>query len=221
MVGVWKYSDFRLPTSDFQFMHPQLLETIQLSDGQFQNTSYHWERMKRSLWETSHLVPAFDLKEYLSALKSPSSGLYKARLLYREAIEKIEWFPYVIRPLASLQIVNAPWLDYAHKWRNRKSFKKLISWKGNADDILIVQHGQLRDLSYANIALYDGQDWWTPEQPLLPGTCRARLLAEGRLKTAALGVEDLPQFQYLSPINALMDLGEGPRISIDAIQMTK
>ena len=58
----------------------------------------------------------------------------------------------------------------------------LFQIRQDKDDILIVKNGLLTDTSIANIALYDGNDWYTPLHPLLKGTKRAELLDKGVLK---------------------------------------
>ena len=57
------------------------------------------------------------------------------------------------------------------------------------DDILIVKNGLLTDTSIANIALYDGNDWYTPLHPLLKGTKRAELLDKGVLKEKEIKIK--------------------------------
>jgi 4-amino-4-deoxychorismate lyase len=66
------------------------------------------------------------------------------------------------------------------------------------------------------VVFFDGKDWWTPKNPLLEGTCRARLLAQGIIKETALGVEDLKNFKGLKLVNALRDMNQ-PMISINGL----
>ena len=63
---------------------------------------------------------------------------------------------------------------------------------------------------------FDGNDWLTPDLPLLKGTCRARLLEQGVIREAELGVEDLNRFKGLKLINALRDMSQ-PMIPINNI----
>ena len=64
----------------------------------------------------------------------------------------------------------------------QKKLNSLFQIRQDKDDILIVKNGLLTDTSIANIALYDGNDWYTPLHPLLKGTKRAELLDKGVLK---------------------------------------
>ena len=62
--------------------------------------------------------------------------------------------------------------------------------------------------SYTNIALYDGEQWFTPPTPLLCGTMRQRLLDCGLLQKREIMVSDIPNYQYISLFNAMIPLGE-------------
>ncbi len=59
----------------------------------------------------------------------------------------------------------------------------------------------LTDTSYTNIALYDGEQWFTPSTPLLRGTMRQRLLDCGLLQEREIMVSDIPNYQYISLFN--------------------
>jgi 4-amino-4-deoxychorismate lyase len=92
----------------------------------------------------------------------------------------------------------------------------LFTQRQNHDDILIVKNGLITDTSYSNVAFFDGQLWFTPHQPLLPGTARARLLHEGCLQEAKITLTDLHRFEKCSLINAMLPLGEC-RVAVDNI----
>ena len=107
-------------------------------------------------------------------------------------------------------------LDYSYKYSKREKLEGLFAQRGGCDDVLIVRKGRITDSSYANVVFFDGQDWWTPKDPLLKGTCRARLLDQGSIKEAAMEVEDLKNFKGLKLINALRDLDQ-PMIPINRL----
>ena len=95
----------------------------------------------------------------------------------------------------------------------------LLAQKGNSDDILIVRDGLITDTSFSNIVFSDGDKWFTPEEPLLEGTTRNRLLAEAKIHTAPVRPGDLGQFNTFRLINAMMDLGTGKAHPVSAIFM--
>ena len=118
--------------------------------------------------------------------------------------------------LKSLKLVAIDHLDYTLKYSNREKLEALFAQRGKCDDVLIVRKGRITDSSYANVVFYDGEDWWTPDLPLLEGTCRARLLDQGDIKEAPLMVEDLKKFLGLKLINALRDMDQ-PMIPMSAL----
>ena len=87
-----------------------------------------------------------------------------------------------MRPVHSLQLVYSDDIDYTYKSTDREALNRLFACRGERDDILIVRRGLLTDTSIANIALFDGKDWFTPKLPLLRGTCRTALIDNGIIK---------------------------------------
>jgi 4-amino-4-deoxychorismate lyase len=80
--------------------------------------------------------------------------------------------------------------------------------EAGADTALIVSGGLITDFAYANAAFFDGKDWYTPAHPLLLGTRRERLLAQKRIHPADIRPSHLHRYLQVSPINAMLDLGE-------------
>lgn len=133
----------------------------------------------------------------------------KCRVLYTAGgIEEIEYAPYTLRPLQTVQLLAADSLDYHLKGANREALNQLFAQRGGADEVVITQNGCLTDSTIANLALFDGRDWITPQRPLLAGTKRAQLLAHGVLKEGTLRVDDLSNYQRIRFFNALMEWGE-------------
>ena len=64
------------------------------------------------------------------------------------------------------------------------------------------------DSSYANLVFSDGVKWYTSTSFLLNGTCRQRLLKEGKIEERPIFQKDIPSFGYIGLINAMLDLGE-------------
>ena len=110
-------------------------------------------------------------------------------------------------------------ISYGYKYLNRSELEALYKLRGSCDDILIVKEGCLSDSYYANIAFWDGRDWFTPDTPLLPGTMRAALLDQGLLQVARIVPGDMKNFQKIRLINAMNDLNEGSEIPMDKITM--
>ena len=177
-----------------------LLETIKIEDGEVSNLSYHQARCDESR------KALFDLKDILdlsSLIQAPSKGLYRCRILYAEKIHSIEYIPYTPKEIHKLKIITSD-LVYDHKYANRDALNKLLQAQPDVDDILIEKEGYLTDTTIANIAFYDGEQWLTPEKPLLKGTMRAKLLDEGFLHTRNIKKEEITDYTHVALMNAMI-----------------
>lgn len=134
---------------------------------------------------------------------------YKARVVYGEqGVETVEYAPYSMRNINSLQVVEDDTITYDYKSTDRSSLNALVEKKGSSDDIIIVKHGLLTDTSFTNHAIFDGKHWTTPRHPLLPGTKRAALLDKGIIREADITLEDLRNANKISLFNAMVEFGE-------------
>jgi 4-amino-4-deoxychorismate lyase len=186
-----------------------LLETFKIKNGVIYNLRLHNERIKRS----RKMIFGIDLQEDISLLPEinnipVSEKIIKARIIYNQQIQSVEWEYYNRRVISSLKIVEDNDIDYAFKFSDRSRINRLFSLREGCDDIIIVKDGRLTDSSYSNLAFYDGRKWVTPSTPLLAGTKRKQLIMEGKLAEEDLRVHDLKLFKVCSLINALNDLGE-------------
>ena len=177
-----------------------LLETIKIEDGKVSNLSYHQARCNESRKALFHSTDRLDLS---SLIQVPPKGLYRCRILYDEKIRSIEYIPYSPKEIHTLKIISSD-LEYDHKYANRDTLDKLLQAHPEADDILIEKHGYLTDTTIANIAFYDGKQWFTPEKPLLKGTMRAKLLDEGFLHTRKIKKEEITDYTHVALINAMI-----------------
>ena len=132
----------------------------------------------------------------------------RCRVEYQEEVEKVEYLPYTLRPVNSLKLVTSDGLDYTYKSTDRQKLDELFGQRGEADDILIVRDGFLTDTSIANIALWNGSQWETPEIPLLEGTMRASLLGKEMIVPAAIRPQDLSRYSLIRLFNAMIGFGE-------------
>ena len=197
-------------------MYP-LFETIQLRDGQLMHLDWHQERFNQAFETYFGYLPSYALSEKLSTKVLPKTGLYKLRVSYNAEEVKLELETYHIKPIQSLQLVHAPEVDYSLKYTNRQALNDLWAKRGTYDDVLIVKGDLITDSWYCNILFSKGKNWYTPDQPLLAGTCRARLLAEGKIEARRILVEDLPRFSHFKLVNAMRDMEEVPAIPVSRI----
>jgi 4-amino-4-deoxychorismate lyase len=180
---------------------PLLLETLCIKEGKIQNIVYHQARCDRSrkilFGENSTLSLAS------ACTNLPLKGIYKCRVLYGKNIKNIEYTPYKAKKIEMLKIVSRD-VEYTYKYANREVFHKLLTSSPESDEFLIEKEGLLTDTTIANIALFDGTQWWTPRKPLLEGTMRAKLLDEGFLKTKDIPSKEIFSHTKIAIMNAML-----------------
>jgi 4-amino-4-deoxychorismate lyase len=175
-----------------------LFETIRVLHGEPKHLEFHQKRIQNSLG----FAPKFELE---TLIKTDSPKLQKAKLIYSGDGEfvKLEMTPYTKRDIKSFKLVLSD-MKYEKKYLDRSRIDELFSKKGKADEILITQNSLLKDTSIHNIALLIEDRWLTPAHPLLRGTTRERLLAEGKISESELSIEDLKRCSKIALLNAMV-----------------
>ena len=133
------------------------------------------------------------------------AGIVKCKVIYEKEIVEISFKPYIKRPVLSLKLVYDDTLEYHVKYLDRTSLDALFALRGDCDDIIIVKGGLITDTSISNLIFFDGSDWITPAHPLLEGTCRARLITEGKVLLRDITQAQLGQYQGCKLINAMRE----------------
>ncbi|BCD68570.1 aminotransferase class IV family protein [Nitratiruptor sp. YY09-18] len=181
-------------------MKKLFFETIRIENGEIKNISYHNRRCNETRhqhFQTSHEI---DLEEFINP---PKKGLFRCKIIYAKNIESTNYYPYTpkIPHSFSLQYAN---IEYSYKYLDRSKIDALKQ-QSPTDDIIIVKEGLLTDTSIANIAFWYKGEWLTPASPLLPGTTRARLLEQRRIKEAPLTPKECKKFDKMAIMNAMID----------------
>lgn len=180
------------------------LETILCRGGEAHHLPYHQRRLDSTL----HAF-GFSRHYHLARLITPpQTGIYRCRFLYDGSDFTIEYHPYLPKPVSSLRAVIADTIDYPFKTTDRAPLEALYRLREGCDDVVIVRNGLLSDTTIANIALFDGDRWLTPEKPLLEGTTRGRLIEEGILFPAPLRLDDIAAARKIAVMNALIGFVE-------------
>lgn len=190
----------------------QLFETIKCRDGELYNLKFHQARFEKAQNEYFGISPHANLFKEIEIPEFAKTGLFRCRVTYSKQIEKIEFIPHRYREIKSLKLMEENKIDYTFKYTDRENLQKLFELRGNCDDIIIVKNGNITDSFAANIVLFDGNKWLTPDTPLLPGTQRAKLLTERIIFEEKIKVNDLGNFEKIGLINALNNLQEMPVI---------
>ncbi len=180
-------------------------ETIWVQQGRPLHLEYHQKRVAATAADHGFAAP--QLQSAFSDCKHEG----RAKVLYDEnGIRGVETSPYAFTPIGSVTPVTAR-IEYAYKYCDRSAIDTL---KQGRDEILIVQNDLVTDTSIANVAFYDGRVWYTPKEPLLKGTYRARLLDQKRLQPADIALNDLQNFQKMAVMNALAGFVILPKFQI-------
>ncbi len=188
----------------------QLFETICIENGVEQNLVYHQQRVNQ--------LASHTLIDYIIRLDLPRVGTHRLRIDYTPThIVQHTITPYVPRLINSLQLVVVDDnFQYAHKWADRSALNRALAQKNDADEILIVRQGLITDTSFSNVLFLDGTQWVTPAEPLLAGTCRARLVHQRHIQATTIRLEDLAHFSHFMLINAMRDFDLAQAIPVTA-----
>ena len=194
-----------------------LVESLKLKDGRIQNMEYHQIRMNRVLSELFPEAEKINLAAEITVPENCTSGIFKVRVLYGPAIDKIEIEPYIFRKIESLKVVHHESIDYHLKYTDRQILQELFAQRGDCDDIIIIKSGCVGDSYTANLLFFDGMNWFTSTTPLLGGTKRQFLLDRGIISEKEIREEDIRSYQKVGLVNALIDFEEMPVIPVDQI----
>lgn len=196
----------------------RLVETIRTEEGKLLNISFHNERMIRSLYGVFGLRNEPDLEKIINIPEFARKGVYKCRVEYDQTIRKIEFLPYIIKPVNSLKLIDNNEIDYRYKFVDRNAINKLMADRGECDDIIIVKKGFITDSSYANLIFIDQSgNWVTPETFLLKGTRRANMLKQGQITETKISYRDINKYTEVKLINAMIGLDDTEGIPVGNI----
>lgn len=193
-----------------------LIESIKLLDGEFQNLSYHEQRMNRALKELCGMEDFFDLAMFLEKCDNPDKGLYKCRITYDDQVQDVEFLPYEAKPVASLKVVENDNIEYEFKYKDRSAIDKLFKRREGCDDILIVKKDLVTDSSYSNLVFRKGKNWITPWSALLKGTMRQSLIERNVIHEEDIHIGDIRDFDSCRIINAMLGF-TAPEIDVKKI----
>ena len=193
----------------------QFIESICCIDGELQLLDLHQARINRTFF-TNYGLLARPIRLSRIIKNIPPKGKYKCRVIYDRDQATCTFDAYQIPNIKNLQIVEGGDIDYRYKYVDRNTLDNLFAQRNGKDDILIVKNGLVTDSYFANLAFFDGEEWFTPDTPLLEGVQRQSLLDQRQIKVTKISIEDLEKFEKVSLINAMLELAEVelPAISI-------
>ena len=183
------------------------LESIKVKDGEVYNLFYHQQRVNVTFKNFFMGKKVLNLENIISSIEIPPKGLYKLRVIYNESKCFTEFVSYERKPISSLRLVTDNSIEYSFKSLERNCLNNLKK-DIKEDEIIIVKNGKITDCSYANLVFWDGEEWFTPKSFLLNGTCRQRLLSEGKIKETEINAQSIFKYKRVGLINAMIDLEE-------------
>ena len=178
-----------------------LLETIRIQNGQAQYLEYHNQRFRKSQRDLFGIHNDFDISSVITA--PTQEGLYRCRILYDRDIQSIEYIAYQAKEIKKIALIQSD-MEYRYKYLNRDTLDALLASSADADDILIHKDSLIRDTTIANIALEKNGKWFTPEEPLLAGTTRQRLIDSGRLIPKSIKMDEIESYDSFALMNAMI-----------------
>lgn len=195
------------------------LETLCVKSGQICNVTYHDARFNTTRKNLFNITKFESLNELVNIPTNlDTDKIYRCRILYNEKIELVEFIPYTEKVIRKIKLVSVPSdFNYSYKWADRSFFSKLLANNAEADEVLMVQNGCITDCTIANVAFFDGANWYTPSTPMLCGTRRAKLLETKSIKPIKILVTDLPKFNEVVLINTFRDLNHEKAIPVSDI----
>ncbi|BCS84294.1 4-amino-4-deoxychorismate lyase [Prevotella herbatica] len=171
------------------------------------NIGYHNDRLNNTrhhFWQSKEDI---NLLNYITPQES--NDIIKVRVVYGEnGIEDISYSEYSMRNIKTLKIVTDNHIEYSFKSTDRSAINKLVEKKGLYDEIIISKNSLIRDTSFTNIALFDGNTWYTPKHPLLRGTKRAHLINNNIVKEKDIHENDIFKYKAIRLFNAMIDFGD-------------
>jgi 4-amino-4-deoxychorismate lyase len=197
-----------------------LFETVRVQNRQLHNIEAHNCRVADSRHIIFDLNDNLDLRDSVSIPDDLDDGVYKCRIVYARTVQNVEFQKYTPKRIRTLRLVYDDTIQYEHKYLDRSCFDKLVQ-SAQADDILLVQHGYITDVSFANIVFSDGKNWITPARPLLHGIKRQILVQSGLIHEEKIMDKDLDRFTHAAIINAMLDLDDTPRIPMENILLPR
>ncbi|MEI4272560.1 aminodeoxychorismate synthase component I [Klenkia sp. LSe6-5] len=195
------------PTGEFE-----LLETLgHTADAGFTHLPEHLARLADS---ADYLGHACDLAVVVTALEQAVAGRAASRVRLtldragRVAVTVAD-LPGTTGPVRlavdTVPVDSAsPWLQ--HKTTRRDVYTAAAARHPHADDVVLVnERGEVTETSIATLCVRLDGTWWTPptSSGCLPGTARARLVAEGVLAERVLAVADLHAAEELAVVSSL------------------
>jgi para-aminobenzoate synthetase / 4-amino-4-deoxychorismate lyase len=189
-----------------------LIETIRWTeDGGFWLLDRHLDRLIDSARYFDIPLDPAEIRAALRAAVAGRSGSLRVRLSVGRAgpiaVDTDEMpAPATVRAAVDSMPIDPDDVFLYHKTSNRAVYDEARARSGEVDDVILVNpSGEVTETTIGNLAVEIHGSWWTPPivAGLLPGTYRAELIADGRLRARPITIAELKAASRLARINAL------------------
>ncbi len=192
----------------------ELLETLGLHDGNYQNLSAHLARLAQAAQHFGYPWQQSAVEATLHTLATQhAAGIWRVRLLLdaqgraKAQAHALPATPSCVRlQLASRHLEEAQGEFVRFKTTHRPHYDAFTPTDADVfDTVLWNAQREITECTRGNIALQLNGQWVTPPLRcgLLPGVGRALALQTGRFIEAVVGLDDLPAVTRVAFINSL------------------
>lgn len=196
--------------------HFEILETLALKDGRWQNWPLHWARLQITAHHFRYPLMQMQLESDMAQLaQKHEEGQWRVRLAL-SFTGAVQFTVAQLLPSAEpvkLQLARQPILNAVaqsdvvrFKTSVRHHYEVFEPKSAEVfDTVLFNENGQITEGTRGNIAMQlDGQ-WVTPalQCGLLPGVGRALALSQGRLVEKVVVIDDLRRITGWAFVNSL------------------
>jgi 4-amino-4-deoxychorismate lyase len=192
----------------------QLLESLRVENKKLHHTGLHNMRFNLARKTLFGKTDFIHLEDHIIIPNYITDQRYKCRIVTNGEKIETEITPYVQREVKSLKVIHINKIDYSYKFLDRNQLDKAFEARGECDDIIIIKNNMVSDAWAANLIFFDGENWVTPNTPLLKGIQREYLLSTGKISEQAIPVSEIMNYKKIRLINAMIDLEHAPEIDI-------
>ena len=195
----------------------QFIESICCLNRELRNIELHQERFERTRKEHFPEAPSISLMEAIQLPSDLDDGKYKVRIVYGAEIESIEYIPYEMKEIKTIQLHSIDnEITYFYKYADRWFLDEYIK-ETQCDDLVLVRTNYITDATYSNLIFFNGVEWHTPTTCLLNGTMRQQLLNEGKIREVNIKTRNLADYYSFKRINAMMSFDETQTFDIQIL----
>jgi len=182
---------------------PRLLETISLRNGTLENLEYHQQRVDKAL---QHFKSAQKIHLQTLLQDAPiTKEQLRCRIVYNNKSIDISYHPYKVRDFKTFKLIELPSsFEYSFKYANREYFDTLHTSYPEYDEFILHKDGLVVECSIANLAFEFEGRLYTPQNVLLKGTMREKLLNEKKIITKDISLQSIQSHTTFYMLNAML-----------------